>query len=314
MYNNAMNPAPLQQGLQRAVEFLSASQAVDGGWGYGRGKQSYAEPTCYALLALAQSESASEKAQWQERAITWFAAHTNQAGAIIRLPQPNGAVDLNVFDNWGTLIAFFTLQKLGLGTELRERYLKYLLNSRGNLLDKKVSQDLKLNGDLQAWSWARGTASWVEPTAYALLALKANGMKTHERVQTGEAFLFDRACYDGGWNYGNKEVLKVTIEPMPTNTCFALLALQDADRNHPVIKKSVAYLEQEMSARQSSLLLALGILCLDIYERPVEKLLADLLARQQENGSWRDNVHLTALAALALQATAYEKNIFKLSA
>ena len=182
----------------------------------------------------------------------------------------------------------------------------------GNLLDKKASQELKLNGDLQAWSWARGTASWVEPTAYALLGLKAKGLKGHGRVQVGENFLFDRACYDGGWNYGNKEVLKVVVEPMPTNTCFALLALQDADRNHETIKKSVAYLEQETAARQSSLLLALGILCLEIYGRPVEKLVAGLLSRQQENGSWRDNIHLTALAALALQTAVYEQNIFKL--
>lgn len=305
-----MEQAELQQSLQHALEFLAVSQEADGGWGYGSGKQSYTEPTCYALLALAQSNQARESAQ--QRALAWLAAHTNQIGAITHLHQPNGNADLNIFDNWGTIIAFFTLQKLGDGTELRERYLKYLLNSRGNLLDKKVGQDLKLNGDLQAWSWARGTASWVEPTAYALLGLKANGMRNHERVQTGEAFLFDRACYEGGWNYGNKEVLKVVLEPMPTNTCFALLALQDTDRQHEIIQKSVAYLEQEIAARQSSLLLALGILCLEIYERPIGKALAALRARQQENGSWRDNVHLTALAALALEAGTNKKNIFKL--
>ena len=310
MYNDAMNQAQVQPGLQRALAFLGASQETDGGWGYGRGKQSYAEPTCYALLALAQSPS--EQTARQQRALAWFTEHTDQAGSITLLSHPSNTLDLSALDNWGTIIAFFALQKLDIETELRERYLKYLLNSRGNLLDKKVSQDLKLNGDLQAWSWARGTASWVEPTAYALLGLKAHGLQAHERVQAGESFLFDRACFDGGWNYGNKEVLKVVIEPMPTNTCFALLALQDADRNHEVIKKSLAYLEQEIAARQSSLVLALGTLCLEIYERPVEKLLANLLARQQENGSWRDNVHLTALAALALQTAVYKKNVFKL--
>ena len=238
MYNDAMNQAQVQPGLQRALAFLGASQETDGGWGYGRGKQSYAEPTCYALLALAQS--IGEQTVRQQRALAWFTEHTDQAGSITLLNHPSNALDLSALDNWGTLIAFFALQKLDIETELRARYLKYLLNSRGNLLDKKVSQDLKLNGDLQAWSWARGTASWVEPTAYALLGLKAHGLKAHERVQAGESFLFDRACFDGGWNYGNKEVLKVVIEPMPTNTCFALLALQDADRNHEVIKKSLA--------------------------------------------------------------------------
>lgn len=307
-----MSNAQLQQGLARARDFLRTSQAADGGWGYARDKQSAAEPTCYTLLALRQQTAADH----EQRALAWLTQHTNQVGALTRTAQPQGnasdKVDLDTLDNWGTLIAFFTLQKLGLGVELHDRYLKYLLNSRGNLLDKKVSEELKLNGDLQAWSWARGTASWVEPTAYALLGLKANGMKAHERVQTGERFLFDRACYDGGWNYGNKEVLKVVLEPMPTNTCFALLALQDADRTHETIKKSVAYLEQEIAARQSSLLLSLSTLCLEIYGRPTDSLLANLLARQQANGSWRDNIHLTALAALALQIAVENKNVFKL--
>jgi hypothetical protein len=308
MYNDAMNHAALQSGLQQALEFLAVTQTTDGGWGYGREKQSYTEPTCYALLALAGNKSG----QMEPRALDWLTAHTNPIGAITLTALPGNAVDLSTVDNWGTILAFFTLQKLGRATELRERYLKYLLNARGNLLDKKVGQELKLNGELQAWSWARGTASWVEPTAYALLGLKAAGLQTHERVKAGDAFLFDRACYDGGWNYGNKEVLKVIVEPMPTNTCFALLALQDADRNHETIIKSVAYLEEEIAARQSSLFLSLGILCLEIYGRPIEKLVANLLARQQENGSWRDNVHLTAVAALALMSAAQGKNIFKL--
>ena len=221
-------------------------------------------------------------------------------------------LDLQEVDNWGTIIAFYVLRKLDLSVELRQRHLAYLLNTYGNQIDKHTSEMLKLNGDLRAWSWARGTASWVEPTAYAVLALKANQMRDHERVKVGEAYLLDRACYDGGWNYGNKEVLQVKLEPMPTNTCFALLALQDTDRNHEVVKKSVTYLEQEIAARQSSMLLALGAMCLSIYERPVEKLLQQLMARQQENGSWRDNSHLTALATLALQIGATQQNIFKL--
>lgn len=306
-----MNVMELHNSLNRALEFLTTSQEKDGGWGYAHGKQSYAEPTCYTLLALTGRDTEVQSAR-QARALSWLTAHTNQIGALTVSTQSKSATDLNTFDNWGTILASFTLQRLGIGAELRERYLKYLLNSRGNLLDKKVGQELKLNAELQAWSWARGTASWVEPTAYALLSLKANGLRDHERVKVGEAFLFDRACYDGGWNYGNKEVLNVVLEPMPTNTCFALLALQDADRKHEVITKSIAYLEKELAARQSSMLLALGTLCFDLYERSFEKLLVSLLARQQDNGSWRENIHVTALAALALQSAVHKKNIFKL--
>lgn len=298
--------------LSTALAYLTAGQNSDGGWGYKIGGMSYAEPSCYALLALTQNLDTKEFAEKVNRALQWFTQHTNQAGAISFTLPEKGTGDIATLDNWGTILASFTWRKLSSGEELAQRYLKYTLSSYGNRIDKKASEELRLNGDLQAWSWARGTASWVEPTAYAILSLKASQLRNHERVKVGENFLLDRACYEGGWNYGNKEVLRVNIEPMPTNTCFALLALQDLDRNHPVIKKSVEYLDKELSERQSSLALALGILSLQIYDRPVHKLLDQLLARQQENGSWRDNHHLTALAVLALQAGINGKNIFKL--
>ncbi|HYE73681.1 MAG TPA: hypothetical protein VEF04_10130, partial [Blastocatellia bacterium] len=192
------------------------------------------------------------------------------------------------------------------------KYSRFLLSVRGNRVDEASSRMLKLDGNLQAWGWAMGTASWVEPTSYAVLALKVNGQAAHERVKIGEQFLIDRACYKGGWNYGNKEVLDVELEAMPTVTAYALLALQDLNHTQPIIKKSLDYLESELAARQSTLALSLGALCFDIYSRPFEKLVGGLLARQEADGSWRNNYHLTALAALALESASGGRNVFKL--
>jgi hypothetical protein len=289
--------------LRRAFDFLTARQQPDGGWGYVAGRQSFAEPTCYALLALADTP---DHRQREERALAWFAHHLSAAGTVAL------EGDTSSLDNWGTILAFFTLRRLGLGAELTERYLRHLLRARGNRIDPATSAQLKLNGDLQAWSWVLGTASWVEPTAYALLALKSQGLGGHERVKEAESYLLDRACYQGGWNYGNKEVLGVQLEPMPTITAYALLALQDYARRHEVIKKSLAYLEGELAERQSTLALALGVLCLDVYDRPTEKLISGLVARQEADGGWRGNAHLTALAALALKAVVEGKNVFKI--
>ncbi|HWQ32924.1 MAG TPA: hypothetical protein VNQ79_08715 [Blastocatellia bacterium] len=291
--------------LQRARAYLSAQQNADGGWGYVAGGLSFAEPTCYSLLALA-TPAAHAPNQPETRALKWFEAHRNPAGAV------TFEGDRSHPDNWGTILACFTLHHLNAGPELCKHYQRYLLASRGNRISPQAAAPLKLNGDLQAWSWAVGTASWVEPTAYALLALKALGLREHERVRTGEAFLLDRACYEGGWNYGNKEVLDVRLEPMPTNTCFALLALQDFRRSHAVIQKSLAYLERELAERQSTLTLALGALCFDVYDRPVDKLLSSLTARQETDGSWRGNAHLTALAALALAIAVEKSNVFRI--
>ena len=298
------------ESLHKAQAFLAALQNKDGGWGYTAEKRSYAEPTAYSLLALANYGTAAEREQRASRSLQWLAQQTGAAGAIELEKRTQSEVDN--LDLWGTLITYFALTQLKIGHELSDGYLKFLMKFRGNKLTPQDVKGLNLNPALQGWSWVLGTASWVEPTAYAVLALKSNGMQADERVKMGQEFLFDRACYEGGWNYGNKEVLAVKLDPMPTNTCFALLALQDADRKHEVITKSLAYLESEISQRQSSMLLALGTLCLNIYGRPTQSLMTSLIKRQSENGSWRDNVHLTSLAALALDSEVNHRNIFKL--
>ncbi len=293
----------LQNQLSRALEFLAAQQNADGGWPYLPEKRSFPEPTCYALLALTE---AAAKVVREERALAYFTHHSAPTGALAL------AADASAVDNWGTTLAFFTLRQLKLGEELNQRYLRHLLRERGNLLNPGTSAALKLNGQLRTWGWAMGTASWVEPTAYALIALKSQGMSAHERVKEGEAYLLDRACYGGGWNYGNKEVLGVVLEPMPTTTAFALLALQGLESGQEVIERSLAYLERALAEHSSALSLALGVLCLDAWARSTGKLLDKLLKRQQSDGSWLSNVHLTALAALALQTKVNRKNIFKI--
>ena len=298
------------ESLHKAQAFLAALQNKDGGWGYTAEKRSYAEPTAYSLLALANYGEAAEREQRASRTLQWLAQQTGRAG-VIEL-EKRAQPEIDNFDLWGTIISYFVLTKLKIGSELSANYLKFLMQARGNKLNPQDVKGLNLDPALQGWSWVMGTASWVEPTAYALLALKSNGMQADERVRMGQEFLFDRACYEGGWNYGNKEVLAVKLDPMPTNTCFALLALQDADRQHEVIRKSLAYLEDEISQRQSTMLLALGALCLNIYGHPTQSLISSLIKRQSENGSWRDNVHLTSLAALAIDNEVNQRNIFKL--
>lgn len=300
----------IAEARHRALGFLAAGQSADGGWGYAPAKQSFAEPTAYALLALAARANDAGRAERERKALAWLAAGS-RSGPIVVGERGRDVLPTSV-DVWGTIISFFALSRLNAGAELMPRYLNFLLGVRGNRVDEGTSAMLKLDGNLLAWGWALGTASWVEPTAYALLALKAYGESAHERVKAGERFLLDRACYEGGWNYGNKEVLAVALEPMPTVTAYALMALQDFDRTHAIIEKSLNYLESELAVRQSTLALALGALCFDVYARPADKLIAGLVARQEADGSWRENYHLTALAALALEAVSGGRNVFKL--
>ena len=58
---------------------------------------------------------------------------------------------------------------------------------------------VQLNPDLRAWSWTPGAFSWIEPTAYALIALKSlvatrQAGPASDRIAEGERLIYDRMC------------------------------------------------------------------------------------------------------------------------
>jgi len=87
---------------------------------------------------------------------------------------------------------------------------------------------------------------------------------------------------------------------IPT-TALAAIALQNDGSNQKIIDNALAYLEREIGTNVSTLNLALTILCFNVYGRNTEELKPRLLARQESDGSWRGNAHLTSLSALALE-------------
>jgi len=120
-----------------------------------------------------------------------------------------------------------------------------LLGLRGRPTDAAKEQEvhyiyLKLLG----WSWAEGTFSWVEPTAWACLALQRVGQGGHERVRECLQLLLDRALDEGGINYGNRRILGCILEPIPGPTALMLVALQKQPRS-PRVLAAVNYLGQQ---------------------------------------------------------------------
>jgi uncharacterized protein (DUF362 family) len=93
---------------------------------------------------------------------------------------------------------------------------------------------------LVGWPWAEDTFSWVEPTAWACLALRKAGRGDHPRVQEGLRLLLDRAFDTGGANYGNRIILGRMTEPIPGPTAVLLLALQGVE--HPRVDAAKGYL------------------------------------------------------------------------
>ena len=150
------------------------------------------------------------------------------------------------------------------------------------------------DGSLVGWSWTEGTASWVQPTAWAVGSLRALGQGEHPRTLEGIRLLEDRQSTDGGWNAGTPEVLGTDLPGYLYLTGWVCLALPPGD----AVERGLVFLEG-VEAHPSTMNLALAILARRAHQRPVEALQARLLARQQPDGGF-GQVDRTALAAWAL--------------
>jgi hypothetical protein len=213
---------------------LRQTQNADGGWGYFPGKQSWLEPTVYAAVALA-GDPAADRAwtllkSWQASDGGW------RPSADVQVP------------SWGTSLCVSLAESRGEFGEPFQKGVAWLLTSAGSegplwqrfLFRTKLFGEPDRNLDLKGWPWKPDTASWVEPTAHALVALKhasakLPSRKLRERVRIGEAQLLDVRCRDGGWNYGSHAALEVDLVAFPETTALALIGLQ----GHPDLGKSL---------------------------------------------------------------------------
>ena len=93
------------------------------------------------------------------------------------------------------------------------------------------------------WPWVLGTHSWIEPTAFNVLALKAAGRGEHPRTREAVRLLVDRLLPTGGCNYGNTTVLGQQLRPHLAPTGLVLLSLAGEQINDSRIAKSLAYLQ-----------------------------------------------------------------------
>lgn len=238
------------------VEVLRATRNPDGGWGYYAGKTSRLEPTCWALLALGGTADAREHCL---RVLGHWPTSENvlleRAGG-----QPNYAFHA---------LALLTLRVFGVShREGDATLLQGLLAVRGIQLEQ--SPHFRQDNSLQAWPWVRDTFSWVEPTAWSILALKKSDRSAtaEQRIAEGERLLLDRMCSSGGWNFGNSKVYDSDLPAYVPTTAIALLALQDRPATG-ALESAVKLLERDALVELSSMALALATLALATWGRTV---------------------------------------------
>ena len=251
------DPAPLR-------DYLLASRNPGGGWGYVRGKSSRLEPTCCALLALGADGEDAPLRTWPAR-----------DGLL--LERVGGE------PNYG----FQALALLALGAARQE----HQAGNRALLAGLQRAGGVRLapstvnrqDNHLEGWSWFADTFSWIEPTAWGVLALKRarklgwDGVE-ESRLKESESVLFDRVCSLGGWNYGNSNMLGRELHPYVPTTAIALLALHDR-RDDPAVQHSVEFLQRQATWECSSYALGLSAIALRAYGCDVTGVI-DALTRQ----------------------------------
>lgn len=280
--------------MERVRERLLGLQGADGGWGSTADRPSNSEATALASLALAGGDAAGA-------GLDWLVTHQRPDGGwpwTTEIDAPS----------WASSLALTALAEAGRDREAVRRGVDWLLAQEGRSFDWRLRlrewlsghQTIELDSTLTGWPWAAATFSWIEPTAFSLIALKTAGSpsrRARSRMREAEKMILDRECPGGGWNYGNGRVLDVDLEPYPDTTALALLGLQGADAG-AAVERGLRVLDRLTEETGSGLALCLGAICRRAYGLEASALLEQAERRFDETG-FLDETRVIALAVLA---------------
>jgi hypothetical protein len=290
--------------MREARERLIAGQNRDGGWGAQDGRASSTEITALVTLALGRLDAPDARISAGD-GLRWLVAHQHDDGGW--------PVSTRVaHGSWATALAVLALDAWSHEPARAVRGARWLVRRVPRTLGVAVSLvhrfapsalAVRLNPNLRGWAWTADATSFVEPTCYALLALKRlrphlSGSAVPERIEEAERMVYDRMCRDGGWNYGNSSVLEADLWPYADVTALALLALAD-HREREANQVSLRALHSMLEHIESGLSLAWATLCFSAYGEDATPWRARLVARYARTG-FLGETRALAMALLAL--------------
>lgn len=291
------------------LPFLLSAQNADGGWGFKPGAASRAEPTAWALIAMRETELPPAHREAASRAVKFLVEAQLADGSWPASPELREG-------SWVTSVAGLALFR---ETNLIEKinkaaaWLAREVPGEAGLLHRAVrsvfgKKNAGQNFSYFGWSWTAGTASWVEPTSYAILFLRLfpaekRPAEAERRLRLAETMLCDRMCPGGGWNCGNPMVYGVPGEPQVTSTVWALLVMKEI-RERPEVQQSLAWLEGFSGSIKSPASLALSAIALRAFGKAESSAeLAGRLGALYESSEIAWNIPEVAWSILALSGT-----------
>jgi hypothetical protein len=292
--------------LEMRHALVSAINA-DGGWGYYPAKASRLEPTCWALLALQNSNSSDSI---DLRAADGFFQQSQRSDGLLLEAAVRDEDRPNLAFN-GLAAVLFASQKTSAPEGMLERVTAGIIDHRGIKLPQSPLSPQ--DNSLQAWSWIDSTFSWVEPTGWCLLALKKSAggrADAQQRIDVAERMLRDRCCTAGGWNSGTAMVLGQGLNPYVPTTALGLMALHNLPQD-PVVVRSLAALNQLRLTERSAMALSLGLIALALFGADTGDVEAALV-EQWHRTSFLGNTHLTSMALYSLTQKDHGTSAFRI--
>ena len=209
---------------------------------------------------------------------------------------------------WPTALAILAWQDSQSCREAQQRAVRFLLETTGFHFPRESDAPLAHDSLLKGWPWVGDTHSWVEPTAMAMMALRATGYGHHDRVREAVHMLLNRQLPHGGWNYGNTRVFGKELHPMPESTGAALTGLAGIVDREAVLP-SLTYLRNEVARLRTPISLGWSLIGLAAWKHSpsnaavlVERCLAD----QERYGEYETSaLCLLVLGGLAMETDAH---------
>ncbi len=231
--------------------------AVNGNWRYNASGPKASEPAALACLALNATGFAREASVLGD----WLTQLQTDEGSV-------GVTESDAKPAWPTslaLLSWLAMERAGNSRfqSQADLALKWIINNKGKRLPRR--RQIGHDTTIDAWSWAENTHSWLEPTCFHVLALKAAGQSPHPRTRSGVAMIVDRLHETGGCNYGNTIVLGQPTLPHVQPTGLAMLAIADEPNDDPRIARSLEYLQDALNKETATASLCFALLGLTAH-------------------------------------------------